>query len=76
MASAPSTPPSSPTTPQQLIVACVGPAQITQASFEHWSAIAQAAQSSPPGHPAPNAHEILEEVMGFLISAHWVTGAT
>jgi hypothetical protein len=70
--STPSTPPASQTPAQQLIAACVGSAQITQASLEHWIAIAQAAPSSP--HAAPGAHEILEEVMGFLISADWIIG--
>ncbi len=62
-----------PTTPQQVVVACVGPQEITEAAFQHWSAVAQAAVGPHPKHK-PNAREITEQVMGFLISADWVTG--
>jgi hypothetical protein len=55
-------------------VACVGSRQITEAVFKHWSAIAARGEGTPSGHHAPKAHEILEQVMAFLISADWVIG--
>ena len=64
--SAPTAPPSPPPT----VVACVGSREITLASFEHWSEVAKAA----PGPQPPSTHEIVEQVMGFLLSVEWVRG--
>lgn len=67
-------------TPQQVVVACVGPQAITEATFQHWSAVAQAGTAFHAKHK-PSAREkmeqekaIMEQVMGFLISADWVLG--
>lgn len=75
-----STPPSGVqgSTSSPAIVACVGPESITEVTFQHWRAIA-VADSSPPHHGrakkrGPSSHELVEEVMGFLISAAWVQG--
>jgi hypothetical protein len=69
-----------PLTPQQVVVACVGPQEITEATFQHWSAVARAAVGPDAKHK-PSARElmkqeqvIVEEVMGFLISDDWVIG--
>lgn len=69
-----------PLTPQHVVVACVGPKEITEATFQHWSAVAQAGTAFHAKHK-PSAREkmeqeqaIMEQVMGFLISADWVIG--
>lgn len=67
------TSPSTPTIPSQTLVACVGSQAITEATFQHWSAIAQAEPSSQAGHQ-PSAAEVTTQVMGFLISADWIIG--
>jgi hypothetical protein len=71
-----SSPPSGQLSPQQVVVACVGSQQITEAVFQHWNAIAVAESS---GHRLSkshglHAHEVLVEVMEFLVSAKWVIG--
>jgi hypothetical protein len=60
-------------TPQQVVVACVGLRQITEASFQHWSAVARASES-PPLKSQSNEQAVMMQVMGFLISADWVIG--
>lgn len=67
------TSPSMPTMPSQTLVACVGSQAITEATFQHWSAVAQAEPSPQAGHQ-PSAAEVTTQVMGFLISADWVIG--
>lgn len=59
--------------PSQTLVACVGSQPITEATFQHWSAVAQAEPSSGSEHQ-PSATEVTSQVMGFLISADWVIG--
>jgi hypothetical protein len=59
--------------PSQTLVACVGSQAITEATFQHWSAVAQAEPGSQAGHQ-PGAAEVTTQVMGFLISADWVIG--
>jgi hypothetical protein len=54
-------------------VACVGPQEVTEAAFKHWSAVAQA-EEGPHSKHKPSAREVTEQVMGFLISADWVRG--
>jgi hypothetical protein len=74
---APSTAPSPPVrpSPAQSVVACVGAVPITEATFQHWSTIARSpGESAPSEHHRPSAHELISEVMGFLISAEWVRG--
>ncbi len=65
-APAPATPPSVPPS----VLACVGAQEITLASYEHWSEVANAAGGAHP----PSAHEVTQQVMNFLISADWVRG--
>lgn len=66
--------------PIQTVVACVGSSPITEATSQHWSAIARAESSPPPGHHRHggkhrlSTHELIVEVMGFLISGEWVHG--
>ena len=57
----------------QILVACIGSKMITEATFQHWSAVAQAESSSQAGH-RPSAAEVTTQVMGFLISADWIIG--
>jgi len=65
--------PSAPTPQSQILVACVGSQSITEATFQHWSSIAQAAPSSQAGHQ-PSVAEVRTQVMNFLISADWIIG--
>jgi hypothetical protein len=54
-------------------VACVGSQSITESLFRHWAHVAQLAEG-PRRNRRPNTRAVLEEVMGFLISADWVIG--
>jgi len=62
--------PPAPSSSPPSVVACVGSREVTLASFEHWSEVAKAAEAAHP----PSAHELIEQVMGFLLSAEWVRG--
>ncbi len=68
----PAVPTPAPTSPAQTsaeqLVACVASQPITTATFTHWGNIARKAGGSHP----PSAGEVLNEVMGFLISSYWV----
>jgi len=66
--------------PEQ-IVACIGPQSITGATFSHWASIARRSEEPSPSpvhtaskHHAPSAGEVINQVMGFLISSDWVLG--
>lgn len=67
----PATP--TPLTPEQVVVACVGSQEVTEAAFKHWSAVAQTEEHPHTKHK-PSARAVTEQVMGFLISADWVRG--
>jgi hypothetical protein len=54
--------------PVEELLACVGAQAITGATFEHWATIAEKSE----GHA--DANEVLQQTMGFLITAVWVTG--
>lgn len=64
--------------PADVILACVGAAPITGATFDHWAMVAR--KSDEPEHhgkhhvktPALPVPEAIKEVMGFLISSDWV----
>jgi hypothetical protein len=56
-----------------LTVACIGSQAITGATYRHWEAIARSGSETSPKHP-PSAHDLNNQVMGFLISADWVIG--
>lgn len=58
----------------QTTIACVGTRQISEATFQHWRAVAMASESHHGKEPRPNEHKLVAEVMGFLISAMWVQG--
>jgi hypothetical protein len=61
--------------PTQIVIACVASQPVTEAMFEHWNVIAAAgSRQGPASPPDPEAHKLLEEVMGFLLSADWVIG--
>jgi hypothetical protein len=54
---------------------CVGSQAITGATYAHWLTIAEKASGAPvKGPPPSSAAELRKEVLGFLISADWVTG--
>ncbi len=53
------------------VVACVGSRSIEEATFLHWSAIAERANGSPSA-PGGATGAALTQVMGFLISSDWV----
>jgi hypothetical protein len=66
--------------PEQ-IVACVGSQSITGATFSHWAGVAGRSEEPSPKavqtaskHHAPSAGEVINQVMGFLISSDWVLG--
>lgn len=70
-----SSPPAGQLSPQETVVACVGSRQLTEATFLHWKAIAVADAPEGSSEPhTPNAHEIVTQVMGFLLSADWIMG--
>lgn len=54
------------------IVACIGSQSITGATFQHWAHVARRSEG-PSKHPQSRA-TIVQQVMGFLISADWVLG--
>ncbi len=67
--------------PSQVILACVGGTPINGATVDHWATVARKSGASPEevgGHRAkghePTVHEVITEVMGFLISSDWVMG--
>jgi hypothetical protein len=55
--------------PEQ-IVACVGSQSITGATYMHWATVAR--KSASPSKHGPSTSEVVNEVMGFLISSDWV----
>jgi hypothetical protein len=55
--------------PEQ-IVACVGPQSITGATYMHWATVVR--KSASPSKHGPSTSEVVNEVMGFLISSDWV----
>jgi SurA N-terminal domain len=57
--------------PEQ-IVACIGPQSITGATFQHWAHVARRAEGPSKHHQSRDA--VVQQVMGFLISADWVLG--
>lgn len=63
-----------PRLPPATLVACVGSSPITEATYLHWAAVAEADTESSGKRSAPNPKEITAQVMGFLISADWVIG--
>jgi hypothetical protein len=65
-------PPLTVATPTQALVACVGSTPISEATFRHWSTIAQA--DSAGSKHQPSVAEVTTEVMSFLISADWLIG--
>jgi hypothetical protein len=56
---------------QELLV-CVGDRPITGATFVHWAHVAEPAAGTSGGSGAPVSEQILNQVMGFLISSDWV----
>ena len=66
--------------PPEVVLACIGQAPITGATFNHWAKVARKSPEpvhrhghhSKP-HPLPVSTTI-KEVMGFLISSDWVIG--
>jgi hypothetical protein len=54
------------------ILVCVGSRAITGAQFSHWLVIAQKGQGK--GERPTSPADMSSEVLGFLISAHWVVG--
>lgn len=54
------------------LVACIGSQSITGATFQHWAHIARRSEG-PSKHPQ-SMGTIVQQVMGFLISADWVLG--
>ncbi|HEX5310147.1 MAG TPA: hypothetical protein VFW38_13845 [Solirubrobacteraceae bacterium] len=57
--------------PGEVVIACVGSRPLTEATFKHWDEVA--ATGDDKAHP-PSAHDLLVQVMGFLISSVWVQG--
>jgi hypothetical protein len=57
------------------VVACVGSQEIDGATFAHWAVVAGKTEPRSHRHPLvePTRAE-MTQVMGFLISAEWVTG--
>lgn len=76
--SSPPPSPSSPPTPSDVyhpapeaLIACVGATPIAGVVFAHWFTVAErGASHTERAHP----NELLQEVMGFLISSYWVIG--
>jgi hypothetical protein len=66
--------------PEQ-IIACIGSQSITGATFSHWADVAGRSEEPSPKavrtaskRHAPSAGEVVNQVMGFLISSDWVLG--
>lgn len=62
-----------PATPQETVVACVGAMPITEAMFLHWHEVATAPEPGGKRH-RESAEAVIDQVMGFLISADWLLG--
>jgi hypothetical protein len=58
--------------PAQALVACVGSTPVLEATFLHWSAVAQADLAGSKHQPSVT--EVIPQTMGFLISADWLLG--
>lgn len=53
--------------PTEALVACVGSTPIPEATFRHWSTVAQAESEHQP-----SVAEVTAQTMGFLISTDWL----
>jgi hypothetical protein len=51
---------------------CVGDRPITGATFVHWAHVAELGTGTPGGSGARVSEQVLNQVMGFLISSDWV----
>jgi hypothetical protein len=54
------------------IVACIGSQSIMGATFQHWAHVARRAEGPFKHHQSRGA--VVQQVMGFLISADWILG--
>ncbi|HEX3691973.1 MAG TPA: hypothetical protein VHU13_01410 [Solirubrobacteraceae bacterium] len=58
--------------PGEALIACVGSQPLSETTYKHWYEVAVAGGSGDRHKPSP--HELLAQVMGFLLSAAWVQG--
>ena len=56
--------------PTGTLVACVATMSITATTFNHWAIVAERSAS----RQRVAEHELIDEVMGFLVSSDWVIG--